>query len=555
MDYAGIIIGFLGSLGLFLFGMTVLSSALQKTAGCKMKQLLGRMSKSRFRGVLFGAGVTAVIQSSTATTVMAVGFVNAGIISLTQTVGIIMGANIGSTTTSWLVSSVEWAAFLKPDVLGAVCAAGGALLLLFSKKGNLRNIGEVIVGFGVLFIGLSSMPAAVKPLAEMDAVRDIFAALGGNPLLALLAGILVTGVIQSSTASIGILQSMAVTGMIPWSAAVFIVLGQNVGTCFTTMLTSIGANRNTKAASYVHFVYNAVGAVVFSAAAFVFFTFVNPSMGAESASSTNVSMIHTGYNALLLLILFPLGALILKIAEKMASADKDVTSENKCSLTELDESILETPQYAFMNGVKAANKLAETVRANIAAASGIFIDKKYGEIDGFKKSAEDADKANEVIKSFIAKLYNNNLSEIENVAVAALLHNLTGLQRISNHTKGIVKQAEAVKNGNLEYAESASEVLRVICAKAAECYEAAAKALAGGGAKYARQSIQWAEEVQGMREEYKIGHFERVSGGEYNVQSGIVFMETVRHFARIASHSKNIAETAASWEKDGEDDI
>ena len=177
MNYTSIAINFLGSLGLFLFGMTVLSTALQKTAGYRMKKLLGKMSRNQFRGVLFGAGVTAVIQSSTATTVMAVGFVNAGIISLTQIVGIIMGANIGSTTTSWLVSSVEWATFFKPDALGALCTACGALVLLFSKKSNLKNIGEVIVGFGVLFIGLSQMPIAVRPLAELDEVRDLFVTL------------------------------------------------------------------------------------------------------------------------------------------------------------------------------------------------------------------------------------------------------------------------------------------------------------------------------------------------------------------------------------------
>ncbi|MDR2558486.1 MAG: Na/Pi symporter, partial [Oscillospiraceae bacterium] len=292
MNYTGIIISFIGSLGLFLFGMTVLSSALQKTAGSKMKQLLGRMSKSRFRGVLFGAGVTTAMQSSTATTVMAVGFVNAGIISLTQTVGIIMGANIGSTTTSWLISSVEWAAFLRPGYIGAIFAAGGAFVLLLSKKEKVKDIAKVFAGFGVLFMGLAQIPESVKPVAELNAVRDLFVVLGDSPLLALLAGVLVTGIIQSSGASIGILQSMEIAGMIPWSTAAFIVLGQNVGTCFTTMLASIGTNRNTRAASFVHFVYNAAGAVVFSIGAFVFFTFINPEFGAQPASSTHVSIIH-----------------------------------------------------------------------------------------------------------------------------------------------------------------------------------------------------------------------------------------------------------------------
>jgi phosphate:Na+ symporter len=544
MDYTSIIFSFLGSLGLFLFGMTVLSRALQKTAGCKMKQLLGKMSKTRFRGVLFGTGVTAIIQSSTATTVMAVGFVNAGIISLTQIVGIIMGANIGSTTTSWLVSSVEWAAFLKPDVIGAVCAAGGALMLLFSKKGKVKNIGEVIVGFGVLFIGLSSMPAAVKPLAELDAVRGLFVTLGDNPILALLAGILVTGVIQSSTASIGILQSMAITGMIPWSAAVFIVLGQNVGTCFTTMLTSIGANKNTKAASYVHFVYNAAGAVIFSIGAFVFFTFINPAFGETAASSTNVSMIHTGYNVLLLLFLFPLGAVILRIAMKMAGEEKPSLA-GKCELTELDESILETPGYALENSEKAVHKLTGLLRANIVLAAELFVDRKFDKIDSFNALTADTDRADATIRAFLTKLYNENLSEAENVSVASLLHTLTGLERISNHAKGVVKRAVELRDGKLEYSDEAVMMLRNISEKTVACYDEAVRALTLNDAKHAALAVQGAEEIQELRGDYKAGHLERVSGGSYNVQSGIVFMEAARHMSRIASHSKGIAEAVS----------
>jgi phosphate:Na+ symporter len=541
MNYAGITINFLGSLGLFLFGLTVLSSALQKTAGSKMKQLLGKMSKSRLRGVMFGAGVTAIIQSSTATTIMAVGFVNAGIISLSQIVGIIMGANIGSTTASWLVSSVEWASFLKPDVLGALFTAGGALTLLLSKKERIKDISKIIVGFGVLFIGLSSMPAAVKPLAELDAVRDIFITLGDNPLLALFAGILVTGVIQSSAASIGILQSMAVSGMIPWSAAVFIVLGQNVGTCFTTMLTSIGANRNARAASYVHFVYNAVGAAVFSIGAFVFFTFINPAFGATSASSTNVSMIHTGYNILLLLLLFPLGNAIMRLAVKMAGKEK-AKIKDKCILTELDESILETPAYALENSVKAVNKLINMLRINIASAIALFIDGKFPERDSFNVLAADADRANASIRSFLTKLYSEKLSEAENVFVATLLHNLTRFERINNHTVGIVKKAEELRyrSGKSEYSEEAVEILKSIGEKTTLCYDEAVNAFTQN---ISADISEKADEIQAMYERCKAGYLERVSGKAYSIQSGIVFLEVARHLSRIASNSKSIAET------------
>jgi phosphate:Na+ symporter len=529
MDYAGIIISFLGSLGLFLFGMTVLSSALQKTAGCKMKQLLGKMSKSRFRGVLFGAGVTAVIQSSTATTVMAVGFVNAGIISLTQIVGIIMGANIGSTTTSWLVSSVEWAAFLKPSVLGSVFTAIGAFALLFSKKENVKDISKVVVGFGVLFIGLSQMPQAVKPLAELDAVSNLFVTLGGNPLLAFLIGILVTAVIQSSTASIGILQSMAMTGMIPWSAAVFIVMGQNVGTCFTTMLTSIGMNRNTRAASYIHFVYNAIGAVVYGICAFIFLTFINPAFGETTASSTNISMIHTGYNVLKLLLMFPLGMFILKIAVKMAGKEKTKTQE-KCDLTELDESILETPSYALENSVKIINQLRDLLRVNIKTASEIFINQDFKKLELFNNDANNADKTNIAVRLFLTKLYNEKLSDDEHKYIATLIHNLTRFERINSHTRGIVKKAEELQDGNLKYSENIKGKLRDLSDKVITCYD--------------EQNAEKADEIQELYDGYKASHLERVTAGEYCIQSGIIFVEAARHLSRIAANLRSIAESS-----------
>jgi phosphate:Na+ symporter len=542
MNYPSIIINFLGSLGLFLFGMTVLSSALQKSAGCQMKNLLGRMSKSRARGVAFGAGVTAVIQSSTATTVMAVGFVNAGIITLTQTVGIIMGANIGSTTTSWLVSSVEWAAFLKPAYIGALCAAFGAFAMLFAKKGRLRNIGEVVVGFGVLFIGLSQMPEAVKPIAQLDAVSNLFATLGGNPLLALLVGILVTGIIQSSTASIGILQSMAVTGVIPWSAAVFIVLGQNVGTCFTTMLTSIGANRNTRAASYVHFVYNGVGAVVFSLGAFIFFTFINPSLGDSMASSTHVSMIHTGYNVALLALLFPLGGVILKIAVKMAGEEK---KEESSVLVELDESILETPKYAFDNVEKAVDNLTDLLRTNIILAPEIFNARKLAndEIDKFKKRADDIDKSNAAIRAFLKKLYSVHLNESQNIHVAALLNNLARLERISNRTRGIVKQKLELQDLKSEYSAEAITALKALSEQTVLCYNEAISAASQNSTALVNRAANSADEVMAMYEKYKIGHRERVSSGNFSIEIGVGFLEVSRHLSRIANNAKNIAET------------
>jgi len=475
---------------------------------------------------------------------MAVGFVNAGIISLTQIVGIIMGANIGSTTTSWLVSSVEWMSFLKPVYLGSAFAAVGAFILLFSKKRNVKSIGEVLAGFGVLFIGLSQMPDAVKPLTDLDVVQNAFVTFGNNPLLAMLVGIVVTAIIQSSTASIGILQSMAVTGMIPWSAAVFIVLGQNVGTCFTTMLTSIGANRNTRAASYVHFVYNAIGAVVFSIIAFIFFTFINPEFGTEAASATNISFIHTGYNILLLLLLFPLGAVIMRLAVKMAGREKEEAT-NKRGLTELDDSILETPEYALKNSLEAVKKLTDELGVQVtdAAAAMKLTDERKAD---FWKKIADTDKLNSMIKTFLTKLHNEKLSDSEHVLVVVLLQNLTSLQRISNHVKGIIKQRDDLKSANLPFTEEDEAMLLDTAEKMSSCYGFAVGAFHEQGAYGTGDSeaaAEKADEVMKIRESYKSGHISRVSGGA-NIQTDTILMEIVRHMSRIVYHARSIAESA-----------
>ncbi|MCL2501289.1 MAG: Na/Pi cotransporter family protein [Defluviitaleaceae bacterium] len=412
MDWTAVILNFLGAFGLFLIGVNVLSAGLQKAAGCKMKQILGRVAHNRFTGVLFGAGVTALIQSSTATTVMAVGFVNAGIISLVQVTGIVMGANVGTTLTSWLVSSAEWSTFLKPDALGAVMAAGGALIMLFTKKQNIKNVGSVLAGFGVLFLGLSMMPVAVRPIAQLDAVQQLFVTMGRNPLLAVLVGIGVTAIIQSSTASIGILQMMAMSGLIPWNAALYIIIGQNVGSCFTAVLSSLGTTRNARATAFIHLVYNALGGIIVTVGAVIFFFAINPAFGETAITSTNISASHTGYNVALIIMLFPLGGFILKLAEKLAG--KEVPAV--CNLTELDESIIETPKYALENSKKAITRLTDLMNDNADFA--------------------EVDKANDVISAFLKKLYGQKLTHEESAATTQLLFNL---ERLKNKAESVIK--------------------------------------------------------------------------------------------------------------------
>jgi phosphate:Na+ symporter len=555
MDYVGIAIKFLGSFGLFIFGITLLSAGLQKTAGSRMKHILGNVSKSRFSGVLFGAGVTAIIQSSTATTVMAVGFVNAGIIALPQIVGIIMGANVGTTVTAWLVSSVEWSHLLKPDTIGAICAATGALMLLFSKDKKRKNIGEVIVGFGVLFLGLSMMPEAAKPLAELDVVRQLFMTMGTNPILGIIVGILVTAIIQSSTASIGILQSMAFAGMVPWNAAVYIILGQNIGTCVTAVISSIGASKNARAAANIHLVYNLIGAAVFCILAIVYFAFLNPVLGAASITATNISMVHTGYNVAALFLLFPFGQLIMKLSAKMAGIGKPGATGDASDLPELDDNILETPSYALENSSKAILKLMGMMRENLELSVNSILQRDFKKVADFRSKADDINKASGKINEFLTKLYHEKLSNEEKTMVAAFIHTIISLKRISNRARGFAALAEDMQDSGMKEQYVGINMLTEIYEKTMLCYDSMVDAFKAKDTGSVNLTIVYADNVEMMREEFKAGHIKLASHTDYAVETGIMYSEAARHLARIAHNMKSVVEAIPLTEEDKLEDI
>ncbi len=270
-DDLGLLFKFIGGLGLFLYGMHIMADGLQKSAGDRVKSWMGFLTKNRFVAVLIGAAITAIIQSSSATTVMVVGFVNAGLLTLTQAVGVIMGANIGTTITAWIVSLSEWGSIFSPDFFAPLIVGIGAFFILFGEQEKKKKTGEIMTGFGILFIGLSFMSGAVKPYRDAEIFADVFRVLGKNPLLAVIAGAVVTAVIQSSSASVGILQTLAMNGVVNWQSAVFIMLGQNIGTCVTAIISSTGAGKNAKRASMIHLLFNLIGSIWFGIIMFLFF--------------------------------------------------------------------------------------------------------------------------------------------------------------------------------------------------------------------------------------------------------------------------------------------
>jgi len=387
------------------------------------------------------------------------------------------------------------------------------------------------------------MPEAMKPLTELEIVRQLFITLGTNPLLGILAGIIVTAIIQASAASIGILQSMAIAGMVPWNAAVYIVLGQNIGTCLTAVLSSIGTSKNAQAASYVHLVYNIVGAAIFCLGGIVFFTFINPAMGESAITATNISMVHTGYNIAALILLFPFAKLILKIAERMAGIGKQRAHMEASDVRELDENILETPKYALENLSSAIMKLMAMMKTNLVLGVSIFMGRDYRKFDDFKNKANEIDIVNEKINEFVTKLYHENLTEEETSLVAAFIHITISLKRISNRVKGFTKLAKDMRDNNVKGTYDSADKLMELYEKTLTCFDNMMDSFISQDTDKINQTMLEADEIEKQRAGFKSDHLTQASTPGYNVEMGIAYSEAARHLARIAHNMKSVAET------------
>ena len=407
MKYTSIIIPFVGGLGMFIYGMQIMAQGLENAAGNRMKSLLEALTKNKFFGVLLGAFITAVIQSSSATTVMVVGFVNAGIMNLQQAMGVIMGANIGTTVTGWLVSSVEWAKFLSPSNLAPVAIMIGVIIMLTGKRRSTKDIASIVVGFGLLFVGISSMSSAVEPLKDNAAFCNIFVSLGHNPLLGIVAGAAVTAIIQSSSASVGILQSLAAAGLVPFGAAIYIIMGQNIGTCVTAILSSVGAKKNAKTAALMHLIFNIIGTIIFSIIAIAYLSIVNPAWAHGNITQTQISMVHTVFNIVTTVLLFPVSDWIIKLAKKIGHVEEEVQDE---SVVLLDDRMLETPGIAIQSTVSELVRMGHVVADSLEVARSLGIHIERTKICGGGAKSP-------LWKKIIANVMNLKVDVPENVTI------------------------------------------------------------------------------------------------------------------------------------------
>lgn len=539
MNYLNILIPFVGGLGMFIYGMQIMAQGLENAAGSKMKSLLEVLTKNKLMGVLLGAAITAVIQSSSATTVMVVGFVNAGIMNLTQAMGVIMGANVGTTVTGWLVSAVEWAKFLSPEKLAPIAVIVGVVVMLTGKRRTSKEIANIIVGFGLLFIGITTMSAAVEPLREFDGFVDMFVTLGKSPLLGILAGALVTAIIQSSSASVGILQSLAAAGLVPFSAAIYIIMGQNIGTCITAILSSVGAKKNAKAAALMHLIFNVIGTILFSVIAIIYFEVLHPAAGTGSITQTQISMVHTFFNIATTVLLFPASGLIVKIAKKIGRVDENAYDPGEVLL---DERVLETPSIALQSVVNETIRMGEIVRKSIDVAKKVLYTQDDEAIQILKDDESVVDRLCAGITNYTIKLSSLQISEKEHKETAHLLQILSDMERVSDYCENISEFAETMKDKKVGFSETAKEQLGEIIDETVKSYVYALEAFKEQSREKALRVIEKETKVDDLEIKLRSLHIKRLSNNECNTQAGIVFLDTLVCMERISDHARNIAE-------------
>lgn len=539
MSYVNIIIPFIGGLGMFIYGMQIMAQGLENAAGSRMKTMLEALTRNKLMGVVLGALITAVIQSSSATTVMVVGFVNAGIMNLTQAMGVIMGANIGTTVTGWLVSSVEWAKFLSPGNLAPIAIMLGVIVMLTGTRRSTKDVSSIIIGFGLLFVGITTMSSAVAPLQEVEGFRNLFVSLGHNPFLGIIAGAVVTAIIQSSSASVGILQSLAAAGLVPFNAAVYIIMGQNIGTCVTAIMSSIGAKKTAKTAAIMHLLFNIIGTIIFSIIAIVLFKVVFPTAGMDMITQTEISTVHTIFNIGTTILLFPFSDWIIKLAKKLEKADD---SENDESKVLLDDRMLETPGIALQSVISEIGRMGNIVLRTVDNAKNVMFTKDYQQILDIKEEENVVDGLCKGITDYTIRLSSLSLNEKEHQHVASLLQILSDMERISDYCENISEFAEALKEHKAKFTETGIQELGEMMEVCADSYRYAVEAFTENDKEKAMKVIEKESQADDLEIRLRSEHMKRLADNRCNTDAGIVFLDALVALERISDHSRNIAE-------------
>lgn len=536
----------IGGLALFLYGMNMLGEGLAKLSGGRFEGVLERLTNNPLKAVAMGIGVTAVIQSSSATTVMVVGFVNSGIMKLQQAVGIIMGANVGTTITSWILGTtgIDSDSFLiqmcKPTSFSPVLAIAGIGILMFSHKDKLKNIAVILVGFAILMFGMDTMSSAVKPLAEVPEFTGILTRFS-NPILGVLAGIVLTAVIQSSSASVGILQALCATGAVGYGAAVPIIMGQNIGTCVTAMLSGVGANKNARRAALVHLYFNLIGTAVFMLAFYTINALRPFGFLEQAATPFGIATVHSVFNIAATLCLLPFSKGLVKLACLTIRDEETVQEAGQNGLSLLDPRFLEMPAYAVEQSRGAAVAMAELSEESMNLAMGLLVNYDNEHARRVTELECQVDRFEDELGSYLVKLSAKDMSEKDSHTLSAILHCIGDFERISDHARNIREAAEEMQEKGLEFSEKAKAELEVFSRAIHDILKITMLSFSEEDLELAKQVEPLEEVIDGLNVDIRQRHIKRLRNGKCTIELGFILSDITTNFERVSDHCSNIA--------------
>lgn len=536
MDYK-MFFALLGGLGLFVYGMKLMGDGLQKVAGEKLKKILEVLTSNRIYAVLVGAGVTSIIQSSSATTVMVVGFVNAGLMNLSQAAGVIMGANIGTTMTAQLI------AFKLTDIAPLVLAIGAAMVIFGTSK-KIKDTGEIILGFGVLFVGMTMMETSMSPIAKSEGFRNLIIVLGQHPLAGVLVGLGMTATVQSSSATIGILMALAANNGMPLGVALPVLFGDNIGTCATALLASIGTSRNAKRAALIHLTFNIIGTVIFMIA-LPFVLKIVPLMGGDV--QRQIANSHTLFNLTNTIVQLPFLTYLVRFVNKLVPGEDE--NNNVMVLKYLDSRLLETPSIAVGQLVKEVIRMGQLASLNLANSIDAFLNNDEKLTSKVVENEEVIDFLNREITSYMVSLSNTSLSEYQSDIVTSLFHVVNDIERIGDHADNLGELAQYKIENKLDFSDTAIEDTKRIYELTKFAVDKALEALQNFDFVSAHMVTDNEQKIDNLEKQYRNEHIERLNNYVCQPASGAIFLDLISNLERVGDHSNNIAEMVLTFEK------
>ena len=547
MDIFGIL-NLVGGLALFLYGMSAMGDGLVQLSGGRLEKILEQLTKKKIMAVLLGLMVTAIIQSSSATTVMVVGFVNSGIMNLTQAVGIIMGANIGTTVTSWLLSltgiqgSSLFLKLLKPSSFSPVLAAIGVILTMTAGEDDRKkNIGTILVGFAILMFGMEAMSSAVSPLAKDEKFTGILTAFS-NPVLGTLAGAALTAIIQSSSASVGILQALCVTGAVSFGTAIPIIMGQNIGTCVTALLSGVGASKNARRASLIHLYFNLIGTLLFLVVFYTLNSFLHFPFLSQTAGAADIAVIHSLFNVGCTIILFPFSNVLVKLATLSIPDGKDTQTDTRpAALQALDERFLDRPGFAMNLCKEAVDHMADLARNSFQLAMGLLVNFSEKDLQTVIAMEQEADSYEDTLGTYLVKLSGRDLSKADSRTLSILLHCINDFERISDHAINVAESAQELRDKGLSLSPDSQSELAVYSRAVGDILDLTVSVFAADDTQRAKAVEPLEEVIDSLSLEMRQRHIERLRRGACSLEAGLILEDILTGYERVSDHCSNVA--------------